>query len=150
MQDTKVRELYIRWLQGESLRQLGRSEGCSYFKIWYQFHRVLGKDSTDTRKMSLARSLMKDYQGNSEALSWVTKETPKDCRKHRSLEAISNVAHYQYRPYDDGYGEIAVDYSEQEPEPLRNCLLQTWLTYVVDLLENMGLDLLEELDRECA
>lgn len=89
---------YLRWLKGEPLRAIARSEGIRHQKIDYWFRKVYGKQSTNLVANSLVRSMLKDYPNSPEVLLWVTGWANKGLKEtdyHRSNHSISQLTQFQ-------------------------------------------------------
>lgn len=81
------RYLYSLWLQGQSLRALARLTGKSHTFIARKFAQMFGKDATNPRVKSFARSLYSDYpevswsipdiQGNFRSIKTIDGNTPR-------------------------------------------------------------------------
>jgi hypothetical protein len=61
-------EYYRLWLQGHSLRTIGRMFNHSRSTIHYQIQRVYGKSACDIRVNGLARVIMSEYPGQTELI----------------------------------------------------------------------------------
>lgn len=57
----RAAKLYSMWLSGYSLRQLGAMHGCSQVAIFKAINRKFGKGATSFKRVSMARSVIRDY-----------------------------------------------------------------------------------------
>lgn len=139
--DLGLLALYVRWLKGESLRDVARTVGVRHGTLHQWFGKAFGKKATSLKAMSLVRSVLEDYPRDEELLVWVMEVLAKnelETIQHRSNHSLCMLSKYQTLNESELLDLIATyeDVTETEPawEFLRLYLYRASLNVIATVL----------------
>lgn len=115
----QLQALYLRWLKGESLRQIARSIGVRHGTVDVWFDTTFGKQATDPTANSLVRSLLEDYPNDPVVLLWAagwSKKGQLETLQHRSRHSIGQLTKFQCL-HDDGLMDVLATSEDIEADP---------------------------------
>lgn len=115
----ELQALYLRWLQGESLRQIARSIGVRHSTLDVWFDSTFGKKATDPIANSLVRSMLEDYPNEPVVRLWAAGFALRgeyEVVQHRSNHSIRQLTNYQCLHEDGLMDIIATSDIEVDPD----------------------------------
>lgn len=125
-----LKRLYTLWLQGASLRSLADPLGVRHSTLRGWFRDTYGVGATNPVGLSLAKSVLADYEDQPEATGWVLDNLTSlngETVQHRSNHNISQLSRYQTVRDFDLMDCLAI---AQEPEENSWDFLRLELTLV--------------------
>ena len=129
VQSKHTEEMYINWLSGLSIRNIGRIFGLNRMVVYTRFTKMYGKNACNLREQSLARVVYKEY-GDLE-LARKAKDSPGLFRTTKSENNYSKIqttdlSKYQLRSRVPEVAEVGL----RLPIYRRVCKLTTHLIYL--------------------
>lgn len=115
----ELQALYLRWLKGESLRQIARSIGIRHSTLDVWFDQTFGKRATDPVANSLVRSMLEDYPNEPVVQLWAAGFALRgeyEVVQHRSNHSIRQLTNYQCLHEDGLMDIIATSEAELDPD----------------------------------
>lgn len=115
----QLQALYLRWLKGESLRQIARSIGVRHGTVDVWFDSTFGKQATDPTANSLVRSMLEDYPDDPVVLLWAAgwaKKGQLETLQHRSKHSMGQLTKFQCL-HDDGLMDVLATSNDAEADP---------------------------------
>lgn len=114
----ELQALYLRWLRGESLRQIARSIGIRHSTLDVWFDQTFGKKATDPVANSLVRSMLEDYPNEPVVQLWAAGFALRgeyETVQHRSNHSIKQLTNYQCL-HEDGLMDIIATSDVVDPD----------------------------------
>lgn len=147
----ELKGIYTAWLQGSTLRQLGKAYGVRHGTIHMWLKKAYGETACNPTAQSLVRSILEDNPDDPEVLAWALSVVDKGTTEqlyHRSKHSIAMLSRYQTLQDDQLMNSIAVqEDTEVEPEALKLPLF-AWYTSAVHTILwcHLGLYLLDNTE----
>jgi hypothetical protein len=125
-------QLYTLWLQGSSLRSIGRTYGLSKDKVHSCIRKHYGKNACNLRMNSLQRSIIADYGAEYMKLASKTQDTP---GLYWSEKGSKNQSFY-YAPLEEAFA-VCTNTDDEENIYLGFILFRYLFTVVEYLLATL-------------
>ena len=142
LSELDITEAYQDWLKGSSLRAIGNRLGVPHGSLHSLFRKTYGINACSLKAKSLVRSLVSDYENNSNVVAWaLTQHMEVDECYHKSRHSLQQLSNFQ--TLREAYlletveAEPYVNPDEVSLEFLRLPLYLVTLDAIMDTLANL-------------